>query len=189
MKTHGGGGDKGRTSLLSGERVAKSHRRIEACGDVDELSCTLGALAAALAADQLEVREEITGVQSDLFTLGARLATTPGSPAASLLAPFPPGRTRKLELAIERLEGSLPALQGFVIPGGHSSAAWAHVARSVCRRAERRVVSLFLDPEEKGSAADLDQAIPFLNRLSSYLFAVARSCNAARGVPERLWRA
>lgn len=188
MSARGGGGDRGKTSLLSGERVAKSHGRIEACGDVDELSCVLGAFAASLADDQGDLREEIAGIQGDLFVLGARLAATPGSPAAGMLAPLPVERTRFLEQAIQRLEAGLPALQGFVIPGGHSSAAWAHVSRAVCRRAERSVVRLFLDPEEKGAADGIDQVIPYMNRLSGYLFALARHCNASRGVPERLWR-
>ena len=189
MTARASGGDRGRTSLLSGERVAKSHRRVEACGDLDEVSCFLGMCAASLPDDQRQVREEIAGIQGDLFILGARLATTPGSPASGLLAPFPPERTDFLERAISRLEGVLPALQGFVIPGGHTSAAWAHVARAVCRRAERHVVGLLLDPQEAGAAAELDKVIPYLNRLSSYLFALARHCNASRGVPERLWRA
>jgi len=189
MTTRGSGGDQGRTSLLSGERVAKSHRRIEACGDVDELSCILGACAASLPDDQREVKEEIAAIQGDLFILGARLATTPRSPAAGLLAPFPQERTEALAQATERLDRGLPVLQGFVIPGGHSSAAWAHVARAVCRRAERHVVRLFLDPEETEAAAEVDTVIPYLNRLSGYLFALARHCNDASGVPERLWRA
>ncbi len=137
MKAYTGGGDRGRTSLLSGERVAKSHCRIEACGDVDELNCTLGALIAALPHEDLGVQSDLLEAQADLFRLGARLATDPHSPAFALLPAFGPQQTSRLEESIDRLEAELPPLQGFILPGGSATAAWAHVARAVCRRAER----------------------------------------------------
>ena len=186
---HTSGGDQGRTSLLSGERVAKNHPRMEACGDVDELNCVLGALVAALPQGENELQAELLAVQSSLFQVGAVLATTRGSPAAGLLHPFAPEETDRLESAIDRLERVLPALQSFVLPGGHPVAAWAHVARAVCRRAERSVVSLAAFPDKAGKAEDVDAIVPFLNRLSNYLFAVARYCNHRLGVAERAWRA
>jgi cob(I)alamin adenosyltransferase len=174
-----GSGDRGKTSLLSGERVAKCDPRVEACGELDELGSVLGALAAALGEDIGATREQIGSIQGDLLTLGARVAASQESPAARVLPALPAQRVEAIEAAIRVLESSLPPLQSFVIPGGHPTAAWAHVARAVCRRVERRVVSLEHPPET---------AIPYLNRLSSYLFALARWCNVHHGVAERPWR-
>lgn len=188
MKAYTGGGDRGNTSLLSGERVAKNHSRIEACGEVDELNCALGALLAALPPEDLGLRSGLLEVQGDLFRLGARLATAPGSPASALLPEFGPEDTRRLEAAIDRLESGLPPLQGFILPGGHPTAAWAHLARTVCRRAERRVVQCSRESEEADQEV-LGDAIAYLNRLSSLLFAVARTCNKLFGVTERTWPA
>ena len=187
MKTNVGSGDHGLTSLLSGERVPKSHARVEACGEVDELSSVLGACAAALPAARADLQREIQGVQADLLGIGALLATSPGSPTRQMLRPIGPDRMRQLEGAIERLERELPALQSFLLPGGHPTAAWAHVARTVCRRAERRVQSL---ADEAGATAGqpTDGILPYLNRLSTYLFALARYCNKLHGVADIPWK-
>ena len=189
MKTYTGGGDRGKTSLLSGERVAKSDSRIEACGDVDELNCTLGALIASLPPEDLGVRDELLETQRDLFRLGARLATSPGSPSFGMLPPFGPEHTRRIEAMIDRLEAELPPLQGFILPGGHPAAAWAHLARAVCRRAERRVVQCWLESGENDAPGALGDVVPYLNRLSSLLFSLARLCNKLVGVAERTWQA
>lgn len=189
MKTYTGGGDRGTTSLLSGERVAKNHCRIEACGDLDELNCTLGALIASLPTEDRGLRSELEDVQGDLFRMGARLATNAGSAALALLPPFGPENTRRLEAAIDRLETELPPLQGFILPGGHPTAAWAHLARTVCRRAERRVVQCKLESDQTDPRELLGDAIVYLNRLSSLLFTVARLCNKILGVTERTWQA
>ncbi len=183
MRANVGSGDRGMTSLLSGERVPKTHPRVEACGDIDELASVLGALASALPAEQSGTRREIEGVQGVLLQAGALLAATGGSSAAGMLRPVTAEDTRVLEQAIDRMESTLPPLQGFLIPGGHPSAAWAHVARTVCRRAERRVVAI--PPTD---APGLVGVIPFLNRLSTYLFALARTCNAMHGVAEAQWK-
>jgi len=185
VKAYTGGGDKGLTSLLSGERVKKSSSRIEACGEVDELNCTLGALIASLTSEPLGLRGLLLEIQDDLFRLGALLATSTGADPASLLPGFGLAQTQRLEAIIDRLEAELPPLQGFVLPGGHPTAAWAHIARTVCRRAERRVVHCSL--EEKDNA--LTDAIVYLNRLSTLLFTVARQCNNLFGVAESMWRA
>lgn len=189
MKAYTGGGDRGTTSLLSGERVAKNHCRIEACGEVDELNCTLGALIASLPAEDRDLRDVLENVQADLFCLGARLATNPGSAALAMLPQFGPENTKRLEETIDRLEAELPALQGFILPGGHQTAAWAHLARTVCRRAERRVVECALESDHADPHEPLGDAIAYVNRLSSLLFTVARICNRNFGVPERTWRA
>jgi cob(I)alamin adenosyltransferase len=177
VRANVGSGDGGMTSLLSGERVPKSHARIEACGELDELASVLGALAASLADDQESAREEIRQAQAELLHLGAWLAATPGSRTLEMLTSPTQAPVEALERAIERMEKDLPPLQGFLLPGGHASAAWAHIARCVCRRAERRA-AVIPSPE----------VLPWLNRLSSYLYVLARHCNHARGVPENLWK-
>ena len=183
MKIYTGAGDRGKTSLFSGERISKGHARIEAYGDIDELNSVLGALAAELGADA-ENADALTRVQSDLFHVGAWLATTADSPSAALLNPLDPASVKFMEEAIDRMEADLPPLAGFILPGGHRSAAWAHIARTVCRRAERRVVSLE-GGEEEGSP--LSAILVYLNRLSDYLFMLARHCNHRRGVPDAPW--
>jgi len=177
-----GTGDKGITSLLSGERVPKSHIRVEACGELDELASVLGALAASLSTRQEKARGEISWIQEQLLLIGAWVATTPDSAGTG---PGAPGAVRApsaepvhvLEEAAEAMEREMPPLQGFLLPGGHPSAAWAHVARTVCRRAERRA-----------AAVPSPEVLPFLNRLSTYLYALARSCNRLNGVAETQWK-
>jgi cob(I)alamin adenosyltransferase len=180
-----GTGDRGMTSLFSGERVAKSFERVEAYGDVDELNSVLGVLVGALPEQISDVREEIKQFQSDLLHAGAWLATTPQSPSSASLVEITDEHVTLLEAAIDRLEGELPTLRNFIIPGGHPSSAWAHVARTVCRRAERHVVRLMVDPQENETES-LRGVIVFLNRLSDYLFLVARYCNQVIGVPDTL---
>ncbi len=185
MNAHGG--DRGMTSLLSGERVPKTHPRIEACGDVDELASVLGVVAAALSTDQPGLVEEIRAVQADLLGIGALLSAAPGSPALASLRPPAEGRIRALEDSARRMETELPRLQNFIIPGGTPTAAWAHVARAVCRRAERRVAALSAE-RAPGLEGGPDPALAYLNRLSSWLFELARWCNKLKGVSETPWK-
>lgn len=182
-----GTGDRGMTSLFSGERVPKSFERVDAYGDVDELNSVLGVLVETLPEQISEVREEIKLLQSDLLHIGAWLATTPQSPSTASLVEITDEHITLLEAAIDRIEGQLPALRGFIIPGGHLSSAWAHVARTVCRRAERHVVRLILDAPEAHIESHRG-VIVFLNRLSDYLFVLARYCNLVMGVPDILWK-
>ena len=190
VKTNVGSGDGGMTSLLSGERVPKSHERIEACGDLDELSSVLGALAASLAGGKPPAPvEEIRGIQAELLHIGAWLAATPGSTTLGHLRPPSAALLESLEAAIERMEKDLEPLQGFILPGGHPSAAWAHVARTVARRAERRAAAV-IPRGPSAPKADAEAGIlPFLNRLSTYLYVLARHCNRVQGIPDTLWRA
>ena len=184
MKTYVGSGDRGRTSLLSGERVEKSHARIEAVGEVDELNSVLGALIATLPEKQGELSGELQGIQADLVHVGAWLATSPGSPTLEMLQEIGPNHTKALEAAIDRLEAALPPLRSFIFPGGHPTAAWAHIARAVCRRAERHVLRL-----TAGELAErLGAVITYLNRLSDYLFVLARFCNSLHGIPDKVWQ-
>ncbi len=187
MKVTVGSGDRGRTSLLSGERVMKNDARVEACGAVDELNAVAGALGASLSTELKDIRGELEDIQEQLLRVGACLSATPGSPAASRVELVPPGKTAELERSMDRMEREMPSLQGFVLPGGHPSAAWAHVARTVCRRAERRVLALV--PQGEAEAASYYTAsLSYLNRLSDYLFVVARFCNFREGIRDRLWR-
>ena len=142
MKIYTGKGDSGMTGLPGGERVSKTHPRIEAFGTVDELNSVIGALAASLKEGQCAQGDTLRRIQSDLLVLGSRLARTPDSGGAEKPGPFAKEGIRFLEGAIDRLQRLLPELKEFVLPGGHVSSAWAHVARTVCRRAERRVAAL-----------------------------------------------
>jgi len=171
-------GDLGQTSLFSGGRVPKNHPRLECYGSLDELSSFLGLLAAELPPEASPVAME--SVQSALFSLGGAIADAEGRhehPAAQWDA-------GPLESAIEELEGELPPLKSFILPGGSRPAGLAHVARSVCRRAERQLVSL------SGSGANVpDGALSYLNRLSDFLFLLARNINDTLGIREQTWSA
>ena len=187
MKIYTGTGDKGKTSLFSGERLLKDNARIDAYGDIDELNSILGTLAAHLA-DEKELIEELRQIQSVLMQLSAWLATGPNSASIESLAEISTEQITFLENAIDRLQKGLPVLKGFILPGGHITAAWAHVARTICRRSERKVVPL-LSNSLKGKADEQYRNLfIFLNRLSDYLFVLARHCNHIQGVPDKLWK-
>ena len=189
MKIYTGTGDRGKTSLFSGERVSKSNPRIEAYGDLDELNSVIGAMTAAISADQPALKDEIQAVQAMLLDAGAWLATTPGATSARFLKPFSGDSAGLLEAAIDRMNTALPELKQFVLPGGHLSASLAHVARTVCRRTERRAIEL-VEHEDGGSGATetMQHILVFLNRLSDYLFVVARYCNHVHGIEDTLWQ-
>ncbi len=168
MKIYTRGGDRGETSLFGGTRVAKNDPRIEAYGTVDELSSFLGAVSDVA---------EIPAIQSDLFEIGAHLA----SPGTSRFPGVDASRIEDLERAIDTMESALTPLTTFILPGGSAAAAQLHIARTVCRRAERRVVAL-----EDGSPAT-QSTITYLNRLSDYLFVAARFANHKAGVADVPW--
>jgi cob(I)alamin adenosyltransferase len=188
MKIYTGTGDRGKTSLFSGERVTKSDRRIEAYGDVDELNSLLGALAAKLPEKQSDIAGRLHMIQSELFQLSAILAITPDSSAMDSLEKITENQISDLERAIDDLDAKLPQLGGFILPGGHSTAAWAHICRTVCRRAERKVTRI-ADEYTGGKAAEqFNLALVYLNRLSDYLFVLARYCNHLQGISDTLWK-
>ena len=172
MKIYTRTGDEGETSLFGGTRVAKSDARIEAYGTVDELSSFLGAVAAI----DKDIAE-IPRIQSDLFEIGAHLA----SPGTSRFPGVDSSRIEDLERAIDSMETELTPLTTFILPGGTAAAAQLHVARTVCRRAERRVVALNDESPETRST------ITYLNRLSDYLFVAARFANHRAGVADVPW--
>lgn len=187
MKIYTGTGDRGKTSLFSGERVSKADARIDAYGDLDELNSIIGALAAGLTVEDNLV-SELKRIQSGLFQAGAWLATHPESAAIESLPDVPAEQIAFLETAIDRFEKELPRLKTFILPGGHITAAWAHVARTVCRRCERKVVPLINENMKPKSTEQYRQLLVFLNRLSDYLFMLARKCNHIHGVSDRPWR-
>ena len=188
MKIYTGSGDRGKTSLFSGERVSKSDLQVEAYGDVDELNSFLGGLIAALPPKEAKLAEEIRQIQSVLLHIGARLAVTLGSAVSAELEEITEEHSKILEAAIDRIDESLPTLKDFLLPGGHISAAWAHLARTVCRRAERHVVRLSTTQTGGEDSEQLRNVIVYLNRLSDYLFVVARLCNKIHGLPDTLWK-
>ncbi len=188
MKIYTGGGDRGKTGLFSGERVAKSNLQVEAYGDVDELNSTLGSLVAALPEKWVDIAVVLQSIQSDLFHIGAWLATTPSTQSKAGLEEFDEKRVDFLENTIDGMEEQLRPLGAFILPGGHMSAAAAHVSRAVCRRAERRVVALMEQTQPDHLSASWRQLLRYLNRLSDYLFVLARWCNHRAGVDEPLWK-
>ena len=188
MKIYTGSGDRGKTSLFSGQRVSKADERIEAYGDMDELNSIIGALVSSLGTAHPEPVGELQRIQADLFAISALLATTPDSPAMDAIAAIGQQHIEFLEESIDRMVESLPELKGFILPGGHPAAAWAHVARTVCRRTERRIVS-FLDASfEMQVPEPYQRALIYINRLSDYLFIAARYCNHLFAVPDKLWQ-
>ncbi|HYW08555.1 MAG TPA: cob(I)yrinic acid a,c-diamide adenosyltransferase [Longimicrobium sp.] len=178
-------GDGGETGLFGGQRVAKDDARVEAYGDVDELNSVLGIAVARLeAAGDAEMAGGLREVQADLFTLGARLATPAvedGGRENRWIPLLDAGRVGEMEAWIDRAEAELDPLQNFVLPGGSDAAAALHLARTVCRRAERRVVTLT-------RVAHVDEAvIIYLNRLSDLIFTLARLANARAGITDVPW--
>ena len=187
MKIYTGTGDKGKTSLFSGERIPKNNDRIEAYGDVDELNSVIGALIAALGDKDELVTKELMRIQSDLFAIGAWLATSSESTAAGKLQPLTSAPSALLEDAIDRIDAGLEPLMQFILPGGHATAAWAHIARTVCRRTERRLVALAASKPDDTSGDNFQHALVYLNRLSDYFFVLARHCNNLYYVAEQPW--
>ncbi len=172
-------GDEGETSLGGGQRVPKDGLRVTAYGTVDELNACLGAAAAAgLSARALEIVQRL---QNDLFNLGADLSYEESDKAAVALPQVEARHIERLEQLIDELNAEVGPLQNFILPGGAPGAALLHVARTVCRRAERAVVTLARQ-EPVGP-----RVVQYLNRLSDLLFVLARYENKQRGVDERLW--
>ncbi len=188
MKIYTGTGDFGKTSLFSGERLSKANRRIEAYGDVDELASIIGALTSSMGTGNPELIIQLEQIQSHLLDIGSWLATTPDSPSASLLSQFSNEPSKELELAIDRMQEILPALNGFIIPGGTTSSAWAHIARTVCRRTERHVIGSFENEDQLLDKDNRQSIMTYLNRLSDYFFVLARYLNHMSGIPDHLWK-
>ncbi|MBE6271985.1 MAG: cob(I)yrinic acid a,c-diamide adenosyltransferase [Prevotella ruminicola] len=173
-------GDRGKTSLVGGQRVSKASERLEAYGTVDELSSHLGLLASFL--PDGDDKTMIIRVQSCLFNVCTNLATDQEQTVLSPSAHLPEGEIELLEEQVDKIMNLLPEKQGFILPGGTREAAQAHVCRTVCRRAERRIVAL----------SELSQISPeilqYVNRLSDYLFVLAKKINFNANRSEIVWQ-
>jgi cob(I)alamin adenosyltransferase len=181
MKIYTKTGDSGETGLFGGGRVSKDHARVEAYGDVDELNAFLGVARAAELMPQID--ETLVAVQRDLFSIGALLATPDREKMQQHLtkARISNDRIIELEHAIDACDRELEPLKAFILPGGTQKAAALHTARTVCRRAERRVIHLQRE-------VDIPQiVVVYLNRLSDLLFTLARLANTRAGAGEVTW--
>lgn len=178
MKIYTRKGDQGETSLLGGSRVSKANARIEAYGTVDELNSCLGLVRDSM--EQPDLNSALIRVQHQLFNIGSVLASDGES--KMLLPKILQEEVDFLETEMDNMDNDLPALRNFILPGGNSTASFCHLARCVCRRAERRVVSL-------QELAETDEIIiHYLNRLSDYLFVLARFSTHHQGGEETLWK-
>lgn len=170
------GGDKGETSLYGAGRVPKDSVRVDAYGTIDELNSCVG-LSLSLCKSKA-LSKQLRRIQGELFVAGADLASTGKARVPRITR----ADTERLEGEIDDLQGELPRLTSFILPGGTQLSASLHLARSVCRRAERRVVALSRD--EKVNS----EMVPYLNRLSTYLFNVARYANSLEKVKDEVWK-
>jgi cob(I)alamin adenosyltransferase len=178
MKIYTRTGDDGETSLLGGNRVPKDALRVEAYGAVDELNALLGLVSSETGSEKL--RETVGAIQQKLFVLGTELATPAGAGARGL-PQLGGGDVTTIENIIDAVEDRLPPLTKFILPGGTREASFLHIARTVCRRAERACVRLsHAEPVSSG-------ALIFLNRLSDLLFVLAREANLRAGAQEIEW--
>lgn len=182
MKIYTRTGDAGDTGLFGGGRVPKDHPRVEAYGDVDELNAAIGVSLASGSSPRID--DVLRPIQTDLFAIGALLATPDHEKMHAHLAKANVGDSRiaELEQEIDRCDDELEPLKAFVMPGGEPKAAALHLARTVCRRAERRVVAL-----EHQDVKVPPIVVVYLNRLSDLLFSLARVANARAGNAESVW--
>ncbi len=181
MKIYTRTGDKGTTGLFGGARVSKDHLRIEAYGTVDETNSVIGIARGQLPASGHErIAQMLHRIQSELFVLGADLATP--IDAKVQVPRIESGHVETLEAEIDALTSELPPLKHFILPGGAAAASTIHLARTVCRRAERRTVALQLQESLN------EAAVIYLNRLSDLVFVMTRWFNQAAGISEEAWK-
>ena len=181
MKIYTRTGDEGETGLFGGGRVSKSDPRVAAYGDVDELNSSIGVARAAAPSELFDA--ELERIQRDLFSIGGHLATPDPEKVRAALAraELSPARVAEFERAMDAADAGLPPLRAFILPAGSPKAAALHLARTVCRRAERSVVALAL-------AQDVPELfLVYLNRLSDYLFTLARQANQDAGRGDVTW--
>ncbi len=179
MRIYTRSGDKGETGLIGGVRVRKSTLRVAAYGTLDELNAVLGLAISELGPG--DHARALSRIQNILFTLGAELATAPAAAAPRSDEPLGAAETAWLEAAIDALCEHLPPLTHFVLPGGTRAGATLHLARTVCRRAERAIVAL------AGEETVRSEVLAYVNRLSDYIFVLARAVNSAAGTAEPKW--
>jgi cob(I)alamin adenosyltransferase len=167
-------GDKGETSLANGERISKADARIEAYGTVDELNSWIGLLRAGIQKTDSfadSVQRELAWIQNKLFNLGAALSLAPGEWITT-------ADVRQVEAWIDAMQAEVPKQRSFVLPSGNETMARCHVCRTICRRAERRMIALGSD----------EAAMQMMNRISDYLFVLARYVGYKDNIPEEIWK-
>ena len=180
MKIYTKTGDAGYTGLFAGPRVPKNHARIEAYGTVDELNAALGLVRTATIPPEID--SHLATIQNDLFAVGAELATP--DPVAHGTRWIGDSHVQELENGIDHFESTLPKLTQFILPTGCEAASRTHLARAICRRAERHLVTLCRTPGDPIS----EHLIVYLNRLGDFLFVLSRALNAAAGTVEQPWQ-
>lgn len=179
MKIYTRTGDDGTTGLFGGDRVRKSEARLDCYGTIDELNAALGVARAAQG--QAAIAEAVARVQHELFTVGSHLATPEDSPSTGSLPLLDEAMVSRLEMEIDAADQELPSLRNFILPGGCELAARLHLARTICRRAERLLADFAMDRPVQG----LIQT--YVNRLSDWLFVMARLANHRAGVADIHW--
>ena len=186
MKIYTKTGDEGKTGLLGGMKVSKTHISIEVIGTVDELNSLLGLVATHRFTNPFgeTLKRTLAGIQNDLFDIGSRLAACLSD--TDRAADLPAAKIEALEASIDHHDQTLPPLQAFILPSGCPAACHLHLARSVCRRAERRLVEMIESQQDlKRSFAT---ELVYLNRLSDLLFVLSRAVNQAAGIAEQKWQ-
>ncbi|MFM1971894.1 MAG: hypothetical protein RL185_576 [Bacteroidota bacterium] len=181
MKIYTKAGDQGKTSLIGGTRVPKSHIRIESYGTVDELNSFIGLLSDLV--EDAKIKTDLKEIQDRLFTVGSSLACDPEKESALRIPDLKEEDITGLELAMDQMNEVLAPMKSFIIPGGHQAISTAHIARCVCRRAERWCVNM---QEEDLFVETL--VVKYLNRLSDYLFTLARYIGHLNGVKDIPWK-
>lgn len=179
MKVYTKTGDQGMTSLIGGTRVAKNSVRLEAYGSVDELNSYIGMIRSLVAGN--EIAGELAEIQMRLFDVGGNLATDPHANSRKMPVGVDEEDIEVLEKAIDRMDAEVPPSRFFVLPGGNESVAFCHIARTVCRRTERRILDL---SQETAVEAEV---IKYINRLSDYLFMLSRKLAHDTGIEELKW--
>jgi cob(I)alamin adenosyltransferase len=173
-------GDTGETGLFGGGRVPKDDARVDAYGEIDELNAAVGWARASAPAPDID--SHLEAIQSQLFTVGSVLATPLDSKARAHIPTLQPEWVKQMETAIDGYDRELPLLKQFILPGGSAPAAALHLARCICRRAERRVVALHRENLVES------EVVTYLNRLSDFLFTLARVANLRAGLSDVPWR-
>ncbi|GAB3790586.1 cob(I)yrinic acid a,c-diamide adenosyltransferase [Spirosoma horti] len=185
MKIYTKTGDKGQTALIGGRRVSKANLRIDAYGTVDELNSWIG-----LVRDQpvnSHRRELLKEIQDRLFTVGSELATDPEKAPKRAMPVITPDDVHLLEEAMDTMDTELPELRAFVLPGGHQAVSFCHLARTVCRRAERLIIALNDTTAQAGTGVD-ELVLQYINRLSDYLFVLSRKMAQELNSEEVTWQ-
>lgn len=180
MKLYTGFGDKGNTSLFGGEKVSKNNERVEAYGVIDELNSIIGLLDAKV--DDPEIKPLLKKIQNELFVLSSEIATPDEAMRQKFNQTISEDHIRNMERTIDLFTEVVEPLRKFILPGGCEGAALAHVARTVCRRAERKLISLVNKHQINGLL------LVYLNRLSDLLFVLARVINQRKGVKDVVWK-